>query len=99
DPAAVVAGDDAPADREVVVPEIVAGPQRWASPPPVEATTDTPPDSDVEVVDARQPASPPSLDLPARTRAVRITKVKTNGKRRWVVDVLVKQPDGDDTRT
>jgi len=33
------------------------------------------------------------VDLPAQTRAVRVKTVKVNGKRRWVVDVLVRQEE------
>jgi len=92
---------DAPAARDVVIPEIVNDPAaRWATPPTAEPvidlTADDPGAPEVEVVEARQPASQPSLDLPARTRAVRVKTVRTDGKRRWVVDVLVKQPEADD---
>ena len=64
----------------------------------IDLTADDPGASEVEVVEAGQPAPQPSFDLPARTRAVRVKTVKTNGKRRWVVDVLVKQPEADDER-
>jgi len=47
----------------------------------------------VEVVDAPTPVAPPTVDLPAQTRAVRVKTVKVNGKRRWVVDVLVRQEE------
>jgi hypothetical protein len=94
---------EAPAAREVVVPEIVDEPaDRWATPPVgepvIDLTDDGPRTSDVEVVDAPRTPRQSSFDLPERTRAVRIKTVKTNGKRRWVVDVLVKQPDADDKR-
>jgi hypothetical protein len=47
----------------------------------------------VEIVDAPTPVAPPTMVLPAKTRAVRVKTVKVNGKRRWVVDVLVRQED------
>ena len=37
--------------------------------------------------------APPTRALHPRTRAIRITRVKTNGRRRWSVDFLVRQPD------
>jgi hypothetical protein len=64
----------------------------------IDLTADDARASEVEVVETPQPAPQPSMDLPARTRAVRVKTVKTNGKRRWVVDVLVKQPETDDER-
>ena len=93
----------APAAREVVIPEIVGDPaSRWATPPTAEPVIDLTADgaraSDVEVVEASQPAPQPTFDLPRAHTRVRIKTVKTNGKRRWVVDVLVKQPDADDNR-
>ena len=94
------ATDDGPAAREVVIPEIVHDlSPRWATPPTAEPDIDLTADdaggSDVEVVEARKP-EPPTFDLPARARAVRVKTVKTQGKRRWVVDVLIKQHDEDD---
>jgi hypothetical protein len=93
---------DAPAAREVVIPEIVHDlSPRWAKPPTTEPDIDLTADdaggSDVEVVEAREPETP-TFHLPASTRAVRIKTVKTQGKRRWVVDVLIKQPDEDDSQ-
>jgi hypothetical protein len=38
-------------------------------------------------------APPPSRALHPRSRAIRITRVKTNGRRRWSVDFLVRKPD------
>jgi len=90
--------------REVVIPEIVDLTRaRWATPPVAEPVVDlTAEDAagtpDVEVVEADEPAPQPTLDLPARTRAIRVKTLKTDGKRRWVVDVLVKQPDEDEDR-
>ena len=34
--------------------------------------------------------------LPHRSRALRITTVKSNGRRRWAVDFLVREPDTND---
>jgi hypothetical protein len=41
--------------------------------------------------------SPPPMTraLHPRTRAIRITRVKTNGRRRWSVDFLVREPDAN----
>jgi hypothetical protein len=83
--------------REVVVPEIVGEPvvhdlrngngnDFWAAPPGHDVAP-------VEVVDAPKPVAQPTVDLPAQTRAVRVKTVKVNGKKRWVVDVLVRQDD------
>jgi hypothetical protein len=38
-------------------------------------------------------AMPLSRALHPRSRAIRITRVKTNGRRRWSVDFLVRKPD------
>lgn len=46
----------------------------------------------VEIVDDT-PAPPPTRALPARSRAIRITRVKTNGRKRWSVDFLVRGRD------
>jgi hypothetical protein len=94
---------EAPAARVVIVPEIVDEPVgRWATPPTahpiVDRDADGPRVSEVEVVEARQPEPQPTFDLPADTRAIRVKTVKVHGKRRWVVDVLMKQPDADDDR-
>jgi hypothetical protein len=84
---------------EVVVPEIVSEPvlelanaHANGDGNGVEVVTDErPPSTPVEVLDAPAPPAPPTVDLPAQTRAVRVKTVKVNGKRRWVVDVLVRQ--------
>jgi hypothetical protein len=47
----------------------------------------------VEIVDAPAPVAPPTVELPKETRAVRVKTVRINGKKRWVVDVLVRQDD------
>ncbi len=51
-----------------------------------------------EVVDARTPAVPMTRKLPERTRALRVTTTRKNGRKRWTVDFLVRSPDakGDD---
>jgi hypothetical protein len=49
-----------------------------------------------EVVDARVPAVPMTRKLPQRTRALRITSTRKNGRKRWTVDFLVRAPDADD---
>jgi hypothetical protein len=36
---------------------------------------------------------PAARALHPRSRAIRITRVKTNGRRRWSVDFLVRKPD------
>jgi hypothetical protein len=46
----------------------------------------------VEIVED-VPAPAPTRVLPARSRAIRITRVKTNGRRRWSVDFLVRGQD------
>ena len=84
---------------EVVVPEIVSEPAHDVANgngngAGVEIVADDLPlATPVEVVDAPKPVAPPSFDLPAQTRAVRVKTVRVNGKKRWVVDVLVRQPD------
>jgi hypothetical protein len=47
----------------------------------------------VEAVPAPAPVPAPTRALPARSRAIRITRVKTNGRRRWSVDFLVRGQD------
>jgi hypothetical protein len=87
---------------EVVVPEIVelvqestpelrngSGNGRGVEVVPEDRPLVTP----VEVVDAPEPVAPPPVELPAQTRAVRVKTVRVNGKKRWVVDVLVRQED------
>ena len=46
-----------------------------------------------ELVEERVPTPAPSHVLPAATRAVRVTTTTTNGRKRWKVDFLVRQPD------
>jgi hypothetical protein len=85
---------------EVVVPEVVV-PEVVVEPDPevhdrdgngVAGVADERPVAlPVEILDAPTPVAPPTMDLPAQTRAVRVKTVKVNGKRRWVVDVLVRQ--------
>jgi hypothetical protein len=45
------------------------------------------------VFDDGGPAAPLSRALHPRSRAIRITRVKTNGRRRWSVDFLVRKAD------
>jgi hypothetical protein len=84
---------------EVVVPEFVSEPAHDVANGNGNGTgveivaEDRPGATPVEVVDAPKPVAPPSFDLPAQTRALRVKTVRVNGKKRWVVDVLVRQPD------
>jgi hypothetical protein len=86
---------------EVVVPEVVSEPVHElqngngnGNGNRVEVVADEQPLAmPVEILDAPTPVAPPTMDLPAQTRAVRVKTVKVNGKRRWVVDVLVRQED------
>ena len=52
----------------------------------------------VEVVEARTPAPQVTRKLPERTRALRVTTTRKNGRKRWSFDLLVQAPDtpGDD---
>ena len=47
----------------------------------------------VEIVD-EAPAPQPTRALPARSRAIRITRVQTNGRKRWSLEFLVRRPGG-----
>jgi hypothetical protein len=54
-------------------------------------------DPRVEIVDDVAPkAEPARAALPHRSRALRITTVKSNGRRRWAVDFLVRETDAND---
>jgi hypothetical protein len=70
-----------PVKARRVAPE--AAPEREA--PPREVPR-------VEIVEDA-PVLPPTRALPARSRAIRITRVKTNGRKRWSVDFLVRGRD------
>ncbi len=82
----------------VVVPEIVGDPvpephRSNGNGNAGDVVDERPPATPVEILDAPVPEVPPSVELPAETRAVRVKTVKVNGKRRWVVDVLVRQEE------
>jgi hypothetical protein len=60
----------------------------------VEAEPEAPPRDVPRVeIDDDTPAPPPTRALPARSRAIRITRVKANGRKRWSVDFLVRGRD------
>jgi hypothetical protein len=82
-------------------PSATSGNRRWV---PVKArrpvfervASETEPDGAprdlprVEIVDVTA-APPPARALPAGSRAIRITRVETNGRKRWSVDFLVRR--------
>jgi hypothetical protein len=90
--------------REVIVPEVVVPASAHESSPDLHngngagtaveivATDEVTP---VEVVDPPTPEPLPTVELPSETRAVRVKTVKVNGKKRWVVDVLVRKGDDE----
>jgi hypothetical protein len=53
-------------------------------------------DPRVEIVEEHAPvAAEARAALPQRSRALRITTVKSNGRRRWAVDFLVREHDAE----
>jgi hypothetical protein len=58
-----------------------------------EALEARPGDEREEADDDDRPDGPQARALHPRTRAIRLTRVRTNGKRRWSVDFLVRQRD------
>jgi hypothetical protein len=80
-------------------PTAATGNRRWVAVKArrvgVEPEADAPPRDvpRVEIVDDSIPAPPPTRALPTRSRAIRITRVKSNGRRRWSVDFLVRRQD------
>jgi len=83
DPADVVASD-----AELATPE----------PPPRVTLEALPSEEREETDDDDRPDAPEARALDPRTRAIRITRVRTNGKRRWSVDFLVRQRDANRPR-
>jgi hypothetical protein len=67
-------------------------------PPTGEMLEARPSDEREEADDDDRPDSPDVRALHPRTRALRITRVRTNGKRRWSVDFLVRQRDANQPR-
>ena len=97
-------GDDGD-ERDVVIPEIIDVEPAAARGRHLELLPTLPHDerngNGVEIVDERAVASTPAQDravLPKQSRALRITTVKSNGRRRWAVDFLVPEPDADENR-
>jgi hypothetical protein len=97
-------------ENEVVTPEVIdlttgdddvarARPYLELLPSPAARVDDLHHDSGVEIVEEIPPAPQPTRAMPERSRALRITTVKSpNGRRRWAFDFLVKEPDTDDSR-
>jgi hypothetical protein len=67
-------------------------------PPTGEMLEARPSDEREEADDDDRPDSPDARALHPRTRALRITRVRTNGKSRWSVDFLVRQRDANQPR-
>ena len=91
-------------ENEVVTPEVIdlttddyddvarARPYLELLPSPAARLDDLPRDSGVEIVEEGESASQPTREMPERSRALRITTVKSrNGRRRWAFDFLVKR--------
>jgi hypothetical protein len=94
-------GDDA--TREVVIPEVIdvtdSSSPRGRHLELLPSGYDDRYTNGVEIVDERAASSHPSqerAEMPKQSRALRITTVKSNGRRRWAVDFLVREPDADD---
>jgi hypothetical protein len=79
---------------------VAASPAELATPEPrtSEMLEPRPSDRHEETDDDDRPSGPDARALHPRTRAVRITRVRTNGKRRWSLDFLVRQRDANQPR-